>query len=443
GGSFTQGQTGATYTLTVRNGGSGVTSGTVTVTDTLPGGLTPTTMSGSGWSCTVGTLTCTRGDALAAGATYAAITLTVDVLVTAPASVNNTATVSGGGETNTANDSAGDATTINSPAMPDLTLTKAHAGQFTQGQNGASYTLTATNVGNGTTSGGVTVRDTLPGGLTATAMSGTGWTCTLATLTCTRSDALAAGASYPPITLTVNVSSTAPSGVTNTASVSGGGETNTGNDTANDVTTITATGPSSTITLRQHAGKDAGVTTASTLAFPASNTAGNWIAVLIRAGQQGQSFTVTDTRGNTYRRALQVNQTVDAVTVAIYYAENIAGGVNTVSVADSVTGGTLRFAIAEYAGVAVSNSLDATALAEGTGTVVSSGTATTTANGDLVLGMLVASNGATMAAGTGFVLQERVPTTGTKLGVEDRQQTSAGAVAATATLSSSDAWLAA
>ncbi len=51
----------------------------------------------------------------------------------------------------------------------------------------------------------MTVSDTLPAGLTATAISGTGWSCTLSTLTCTRSDALAAGAIYPPITVTVNV----------------------------------------------------------------------------------------------------------------------------------------------------------------------------------------------------------------------------------------------
>ena len=49
---------------------------------------------------------------------------------------------------------------------------------------------------------------------------------------------LAAGQSYPPITLTVNVASTAPASVTNTATVSGGGETNTANNTASDVTTI-------------------------------------------------------------------------------------------------------------------------------------------------------------------------------------------------------------
>ncbi|HVS83525.1 MAG TPA: hypothetical protein VHE60_17480, partial [Pyrinomonadaceae bacterium] len=242
-GNFTQGQTGATYSITVTNSGLANSSGTVTVTDTLPAGLTATAISGTGWTCVLGTLTCTRSDALAAGASYPAITLTVNVANNAAASVTNTATVSGGGENNTANDTANDATTINQ--LPDLTIAKSHTGNFTQGQVGATYTITATNSGFAATSGTVTVTDTLPAGLTATAISGTGWTCVLGTLTCTRSDALAAGASYPAITLTVNVANNAAASVTNTASVSGGGETNTANDTANDLTTINAAAPPS------------------------------------------------------------------------------------------------------------------------------------------------------------------------------------------------------
>jgi YVTN family beta-propeller protein len=123
-------------------------------------------------------------------------------------------------------------------AAADLTLTKTHTGSFTQGQAGATYVLTIRNGGSGATSGVVSVRDTLPAGLTAAGMSGSGWSCTVSTLTCTRSDTLAASASFPSITVTVNVSSSAPSSVTNTASVSGGGESNTGNDTATDVTAI-------------------------------------------------------------------------------------------------------------------------------------------------------------------------------------------------------------
>jgi uncharacterized repeat protein (TIGR01451 family) len=125
---------------------------------------------------------------------------------------------------------------------PDLTIVKSHSGNFTQGDTGDTYSLTVTNSGGAATSGTVTVTDTVPAGLTATAMSGTGWTCTQPAGPCTRSDVLNAGMSYPVITLTVNVANNAPSSVTNTATVAGGGEVNTSNDTANDLTNINPMG---------------------------------------------------------------------------------------------------------------------------------------------------------------------------------------------------------
>jgi uncharacterized repeat protein (TIGR01451 family) len=235
-GNFSQGQTGATYSITVTNSGSAATSGTVTVTDALPANLTATAMSGTGWTCVVGTLTCVRNDALAIAASYPVITLTVNVANNAAASDTNSASVSGGGESNTSNDTATDATTVTQ--LPDLTITKSHTGNFQQGQTGATYSITVTNSGSTVTSGTVTVADTLPTGLTATAISGTGWACVLGTLTCTQNNALAAGSSYPVITLIVNVAMNAATSVTNSVSVSGGGETNASNDSANDVTTI-------------------------------------------------------------------------------------------------------------------------------------------------------------------------------------------------------------
>ena len=51
-------------------------------------------------------------------------------------------------------------------------------------------------------------------------MSGTGWTCP--SNSCTRSDGLNPGFSYPEITVTVNVPANAPSQVTNQVTVSGG-----------------------------------------------------------------------------------------------------------------------------------------------------------------------------------------------------------------------------
>lgn len=235
-GNFSQGQTGATYTLTVTNTGGATTRGTVTVTDTLPAGLTATAMSGTGWNCLVGALACNRTDALGGGASYPPITLTVNVSSTAPAQVTNTAVVSGIDDSNPNNSTASDATTINQ--VPDLTITKSHTGNFAQGQSGRTYTITVSNIGGSPTSATVTVTDNLPAGLNATAMSGTGWSCNVGTLTCTRADALAAGGSYPAITLTVTVTTTAPSNVVNSATVSTSGEFNTSNNTANDPTSI-------------------------------------------------------------------------------------------------------------------------------------------------------------------------------------------------------------
>ena len=239
-GNFTQGQTGATYTITVSNFGGVPTSGTVTVSDTLPLGLTATAASGSGWGCTIGPpgMMCTRSDALAPGGSYPPITVTVTVASNAPASLTNLVAVSGGGDVNAANNTASDPTTI--MAGPDLTVTKSHTGNFTQGQVGAEYSITVTNSGNGPTSGTVTMSDTLPAGLTPTTVAGPGWSCSLssATASCSRSDALAAGQTYPPITLTVTVASNAPASVTNSVSVSGGGDVTQANNTASDLTPI-------------------------------------------------------------------------------------------------------------------------------------------------------------------------------------------------------------
>ena len=115
--------------------------------------------------------------------------------------------------------------------------------RFFLGQAGATYTIVVSNAGPGVTSGTVTVVDTLPSGLTATAMAGVGWTCTVATVTCTRADTLVAGASYPPITLTVNVATNAPGNVVNVVTVSGGGDATPGNSSASDSTVITAANP--------------------------------------------------------------------------------------------------------------------------------------------------------------------------------------------------------
>lgn len=473
-GALAQGQTGASFSAAVVNVGAWPSAGTVSVTHTLPTGLSATALSGSGWSCSLGTLTCTRSDPLAGNASYPPISLVADVALSAPSSLTNVVTVAGGGDANSANNSAsmqvtvtgavtiaastnnlnlwnylvanGRATpgqagrwvvTINSgvvigsssisayafdtgvfpagssvqiinngtiagaggqggsagscqlgvtnataggtgmlvqspvtlanngsiwggggggggghitrgpersgggggggggyvggsggaganygapgeltaggagglgncnlsfcgraggaggaPGQPgtavafvpphipscadggvagaagaaiigstyvtwvatgdirgplppapivDLMVAGWHSLDFAQGLVGATYNISVSNVGAYPSSGVVSVTDTLPTGLTATGMSGSGWSCSVASLTCTRSDVLAAGASYSPITLTVNVASNAPLSVINTAVVSGGGDANSVNNTSTDPTAITPT----------------------------------------------------------------------------------------------------------------------------------------------------------------------------------------------------------
>ena len=225
-GDFTQGQTGATYSILVANAGTAPTSGTVTVVDTLPKGLTATAMSGIGWGCTLATLTCTRNDALSAGGSYP-LTVTVNVASDAPASVTNQVSVSAGSAT--AN--ASDPTTV--VQLPALTVGSTHTGSFTQGQTGATYLVTVTNSGTAPTRGTVTVTESVPTGLTLESMGGNGWICPIGGATCSRSDSLAAGRSYP-LTVTANVAGNAPASLTNQVSVSVGSAT----VNASDPTTI-------------------------------------------------------------------------------------------------------------------------------------------------------------------------------------------------------------
>ena len=123
-------------------------------------------------------------------------------------------------------------------SQPDMTIGMTSTGSFAPGGTG-SFTMTVQNVGDAPGSGSVSVTDSLPAGLTASALTGTGWTCTLATATCTRSDLLSNGSSYPVITLTVNVAATGSGSLTNIATVFGGGESLTANDTATAIVNVT------------------------------------------------------------------------------------------------------------------------------------------------------------------------------------------------------------
>ena len=117
-GSFVAGGTYA-YTLTVHNTlGTAPTSATITVTDTLPAGLTYVAAGsgGTGWSCSASgqVVTCTTASIINAGASGNPLTINVLAGAAAQPSVTNNAAVSGGGEPggNSGNNSATDPTSV-------------------------------------------------------------------------------------------------------------------------------------------------------------------------------------------------------------------------------------------------------------------------------------------------------------------------------------------
>ncbi len=123
-----------------------------------------------------------------------------------------------------------------------LGIVTTHSGNFTQSQQGATYSVVVSNgAAIGPSSGVVAVTENLPPGLTLVSMTGAGWTCPgTAANNCTRNDVLPAGASYPAINVTVNVASNAGSPVLNSVTVSGGGSSD---SSAVDSTVINAGPP--------------------------------------------------------------------------------------------------------------------------------------------------------------------------------------------------------
>ena len=107
-----------------------------------------------------------------------------------------------------------------------------------------TFTLLVSNVGGRATEGVVVIDDTLPAGLAVASAAGAGWSCSVNppanSLHCERSDALAPGSAYAPVSVVVNVLEGAPDSVTNTGVTGGGGETNTANNRDDDTVSVTS-----------------------------------------------------------------------------------------------------------------------------------------------------------------------------------------------------------
>ncbi len=221
------------YTGTLANNAAGSVSCSGAGSATLSGGVNAGTSAGFGNGTIVPGGTCTITQSVTATSSNTNTT-------TAPAS-----TGTGNGTLALSGSSASAVLTVTGGVVsPDLTLTKTHSGNFVVGGTYA-YTLTVNNtLGTAPTSATITVTDTLPAGLTyvAAGSGGTGWSCSVSgqVVTCTTASVINAGASGNPLTINVLTGVAALPGVTNTATVAGGGEPggNSGNNSATDPTSV-------------------------------------------------------------------------------------------------------------------------------------------------------------------------------------------------------------
>ncbi|MGQ0669809.1 MAG: DUF7507 domain-containing protein, partial [Actinomycetota bacterium] len=202
------------YTVTVSNDGN-ATANDVTMTDTIPSGLTITSVEGAECSVIGQTVTCALGD-LAPGASVE-ITINVTADEGACPSVTNQAQVSASNESGgTQEDNTSNQVTVSVSCEPGVHITKGASVGSTVPGGSFSYTVTVSNDGNATAHN-VVVTDTIPGSLTITSVSGPNCSVVGQTVTCNVGD-LAPGASVE-ITINVTADEGACPSVTNQATV--------------------------------------------------------------------------------------------------------------------------------------------------------------------------------------------------------------------------------
>lgn len=168
------------------------------------------------------------------------------------------------------------------------------------------------------------------------------------------------------------------------------------------------------LSLTQQANSRTGSNQNPTCVFGSNVTAGNLIAVGIiysTAGDLPTISSVTDTLGHTYKRA-DTSSSFIPKRLHIYYAENISGGANTVTVNFSGASPETVIQIIEISKPASSNALDVDWV-RGPGSVASPATSDpyTTIFTDEFAFVLVrtSANGAVFTAGSGFTLLNNPP----------------------------------
>ena len=171
------------YIVKVSNNGPAPSNGAV-VTDTLPAGLTPVSLSSSTPdACTISgsTVTCQAGEIAPLGDGFEVLIVAQVGADYAGAVITNTATLTPGTETdpNAANNTSSATITVNpGSTAADLKVTKKASAKTVKPGGTLGYTITVANQG-GSAATSATLTDTLPVGLTPTSATFNGTKCTI------------------------------------------------------------------------------------------------------------------------------------------------------------------------------------------------------------------------------------------------------------------------
>ncbi|MDP1784241.1 MAG: Calx-beta domain-containing protein [Sulfuricurvum sp.] len=236
---------GDNVTFTIIGTNNGPITSDVTITDTLPAGLTWVSDSEnkSNFSCTNSgnAVTCAGSENFTTNET---VTITIVATVTAAGTITNTANITSANavaDNNNANNSASVALTVNLPNA-DVSMTKTAPAAVTEGAS-LAYTLTVRNNSTTINTSSVQVVDTLPMGVGYVSGSGTNWSCGAVgqIVTCNLSGNLNASTTAGVLTINTTAPSTIPSPnpMTNTATVtSAANDPTPANNTATATTTV-------------------------------------------------------------------------------------------------------------------------------------------------------------------------------------------------------------
>lgn len=225
-------------TVNYANIGTATANGALTINVTIPGGATaPASFTSNGWSCTTTgqSITCTTPNSSglapnASGSIIIPVTTPSNALGGQSVTISATITpVSGEGITSD-NTTTGVGQVVSGP---NLKLIKSASAVATQGVP-FDFTFTVYNIGGTSSSGTITVRDTLKSGLKYVSSLGTGWSCSKIgvdtqnndIVECTTSTVHLANAGNSS-SFTMKVNPTQAVTATNIAYMTGGGSTST------------------------------------------------------------------------------------------------------------------------------------------------------------------------------------------------------------------------